>query len=83
MSSAPEVGCLEHERQDGVGLLPQWGQQKIGVTLRNNFSVVFTNFEFVKPVPVIGGKNLHGKVDITSGKNLNHNPAAFFCVFDH
>ena len=67
----------------GVGGPPQWGQKNTRGHFRNNFSVVFTNFEFVKPVPVIGGKNLHGKVDITSGKNLNHNPAAFFCVFDH
>ena len=32
----------------------QWGQKKLGVTLRNIFSVVFTNFEFVKLVSVIG-----------------------------
>ena len=48
----------------------------IGVTLRNNFSGFFTNFEFVKPVSVIAGKNSHGKVDISSRKNINSNPAA-------
>ena len=55
----------------------------IGVTLRNNISGVFTNFEFVKSVSVVGGKNLYGKVDITSEKNLKNNPVADICSFDH
>ena len=46
----------------------------LGVTLRNNVSEVFITFEFVKPVSVIAGKNLHGEVAITSGKNINCNP---------
>ena len=57
-------------------------KKKLGVTLRNIFSVVFTNFEFIKSMSVIGRKNLHGKVDITSGKYLNHNPTADICSFD-
>ena len=54
----------------------------LGVTLRNIISEVFMSFDFAKSVSVVGGKNLHRTVDITSRKNLNNNSAAVFCSFD-
>ena len=54
----------------------------LGVTLRNKFTEVFTSFEFAKSVSVVGGKNLHGKFNLMTGKDLISNPAAAFCSFD-